>query len=96
MKVVISKVILILFLKISIERRNDIEDEIHPHYQWNNQHAKAMSYHRKSSEENDRYSSNHVFDVAYSANSIHKVAKRVTIMQPLNRDLFQRRWLYFW
>ena len=36
-----------------IERRNDIEDEIHPHYQWNNQHAKAMSYQSKSSEEND-------------------------------------------
>ena len=34
---VISKFILILLLKISIERRNDIEDEIRRHYQWNNQ-----------------------------------------------------------
>ena len=50
---VISKFILILLRKISIERRNDIEDEIHRHYQWYDQHAKAMSYHSKSREEND-------------------------------------------
>jgi len=50
---VISKFILILLLKIFIERRNDIENEIHRHYQRNNQHAKAMSHHGKSGEKND-------------------------------------------
>ena len=40
------------------------------------------------------YSFNHVFDVAYSANNSHKVTKRVRIMQPLNRDLFQNELSY--
>ena len=36
---VILKFSLILFLKISIERGNDVEDEIQRHYQWNDQYA---------------------------------------------------------
>jgi hypothetical protein len=50
---VISKLILILFFKISIERWNDYEDEIQRHYQWYNQNAKTMRYQSKPSEEND-------------------------------------------
>ena len=49
---VISKFILILLLEISIERRNDNEDEIKRHYQWYNQHAWAMGYHGKTGEKN--------------------------------------------
>ena len=35
------------------------------------------------------YSLNQVFDVIYSANINHKLAKSVKIMQPLKRDLFK-------
>jgi len=44
---------LILLRKISIERGNDKEDEIQRHYQGNDKHAQSMSYHGKTSKEND-------------------------------------------
>jgi len=50
---VIFKFTLILVFKISIERGNDIENEIQRHYHWNNKHAQAVSCHGKASEEDD-------------------------------------------
>ena len=44
---------LILLRKISIEGGDDKKDEIERHYQWNHQHAQSMSYHGKTSKEND-------------------------------------------
>ena len=50
---VMFKFIHILLFKISIERGNDKEDEIQRHYQGNDKHAQAMSYHGKACEKND-------------------------------------------
>ena len=50
---VIFKFIHILLFKISIERGNDKEDEIQRHYQGNDKHAQAMSYHGKASKKHD-------------------------------------------